>query len=119
VRGEGGLPRPVANAHVHTPDGSWIGSPDLAYPEQKIAIDYEGDHHRTDRRQYRNDRTRDRLYLTNGWLHLKYDAGMVYRGAHQIIADPRHAFAERGEPTPARPQPDAPHLMGATGSADR
>jgi hypothetical protein len=107
---DAGLPRPVANANVHTPDGSWIGCPDLAYLKQTIAIDYEGDHHRTDRRQYGNDLTHDRLYLMNGWLHLKYEAGMVYRGAHQIIADLREAFAERGEPSPARPQPDAPRL---------
>jgi hypothetical protein len=107
---DAGLPQPVANANVHAPDGSWIGSPDLAYLKQKIAIDYEGDHHRTDRRQYGNDLTRDRLYLMNGWLHLKYDAGMVYRGAHQIIADLRAAFAERGVPSLARPQPEASSL---------
>ncbi|MBC6469956.1 hypothetical protein [Actinomadura alba] len=92
---DAGLPRPVANADVFDPGGVWIGRPDLSYPALKIALDYEGGHHRTDARQYRNDLTRDDQFAVNGWIHLKYDAATVFQVRHRIVADVREAIALR------------------------
>lgn len=50
----GGLPRPDANRDVVV-DGAWLARPDLSYPGLRIAIEYDGDHHRTDRRQWQRD----------------------------------------------------------------
>ncbi len=62
-----GLPRPCTNRDVVV-DGEWIARPDLSYPLERIAIEYEGDHHRTDRRQWRHDKSRRRLLEDAGWL---------------------------------------------------
>jgi hypothetical protein len=92
---DAGLPRPVANVDVFDPSGIWIARPDLSYPGLKIALDYEGSHHRTDARQYRSDLTRDDQLAVNGWIHLKYDSATVFRVKRRIIADVHDAIAGR------------------------
>lgn len=55
-----GLPAPDVNRDV-VENGQWLARPDLSYPRPRIAIEYEGDQHRTDRRQWRSDKRRRRL----------------------------------------------------------
>ena len=50
-----GLPTPKLQHVVRDVDGSFVARVDLAYPEHKIAIEYEGAQHRTDRRQFDKD----------------------------------------------------------------
>ncbi|MBW3088417.1 hypothetical protein KIH77_06700 [Bifidobacterium sp. 82T24] len=41
---------------------------DMAWPSARVAVEYDGDHHRTDKRQWRRDREkRERLRL-DGWI---------------------------------------------------
>ncbi|WP_147375385.1 hypothetical protein [Jiangella rhizosphaerae] len=42
--------------------GAWLARPDLSYPHLKIAIEYDGDHHRTDQRQWRHDKVPRRAH---------------------------------------------------------
>lgn len=42
-----GLPCPETNVPVFDDHGQWIGRPDLAYRRLRLAIQYEGDVHRT------------------------------------------------------------------------
>ncbi|MGH3390137.1 MAG: hypothetical protein ACRDOO_14815 [Actinomadura sp.] len=92
---DAGLPRPVANRDAFGPGGIWIARPDLAYPDSKIAIDYEGAHHRMDARQYRSDLIRDDQLAVNGWIHLKYDAAAVFRTPTRIVSDIDDALRRR------------------------
>ncbi|MBW3087191.1 DUF559 domain-containing protein [Bifidobacterium sp. 82T24] len=41
---------------------------DLAWPEQKVAVEYDGDHHRTDRTQWRRDQEKRELLRSHGWI---------------------------------------------------
>ncbi len=50
-----GLPEPVVGTDVHFAGGGWLAKPDLHYPAQKIAIEYDGRHHLDDPRQWRRD----------------------------------------------------------------
>src|SRR5690606_31308174 len=62
-----GLPEPVVQWQVF--DGSrLVGRVDLAYPELKIAIEYDGDGHRTDKEQWRRDIRRQRELERLGWI---------------------------------------------------
>lgn len=62
-----GLPEPVVQWKVF--EGSrFIGRVDLAYPELKIAIEYDGDGHRTDKDQWRRDVRRQRELERLGWI---------------------------------------------------
>jgi hypothetical protein len=55
-----GLPEPVVNFEVKA--GGVRHLLDLSYPERRVALEYEGDGHRTDRSRWRNDiRRRERL----------------------------------------------------------
>ncbi|MGO4533740.1 hypothetical protein [Leifsonia sp. 2MCAF36] len=65
---DAGLPAPALNHVVRSPEGDRTEAMiDLAYPDALVAIEYLGDHHRTDTAVYRNDiRRRERL-VDLGW----------------------------------------------------
>lgn len=60
-----GLPEPVIQPPVQTADG--IRHADLGYPEARVMIEYQGDHHRTDARQWREDLHRQQLFEDAGY----------------------------------------------------
>jgi hypothetical protein len=90
----GGLPNPCVNRDV-VEDGVWLARPDLSYPEQRIAIEYEGDQHRTDRRQWKSDKTRRRLLEDHGWLVIEVIDDDVYKTPVLTVARVRAALASR------------------------
>lgn len=62
-----GLPCPEVNHAVHDRLLDHDLRIDLAYPEHKVALEYQGDHHRTSRAQYRFDQTKRRHLQDMGW----------------------------------------------------
>lgn len=64
VRAE--LPEPTIRFTVHH-EGAFVGTPDLAYVEQRIAIEYEGEHHRLDPNTYEDDIYRREMFARAGW----------------------------------------------------
>jgi hypothetical protein len=89
-----GLPRPVAQYEIRTAQGVFIGRVDLAYPEWKIAIEYEGDHHR-ERKQFQHDITRLNALRQAGWLVLRFTADDVLRHPRRLVAQVMAAIEER------------------------
>lgn len=67
---ESGLPEPVMQWGVYD-GGVLVARVDLAYPELKIAIEYEGDGHRTDKEQWRADIRRQRRLEDLGWIVIR------------------------------------------------
>jgi hypothetical protein len=63
----GGLPEPELNAEVFAEDGHFIARVDFLWREARVIVEYEGDHHRTDRRQWQVDVQRVRLLESLGW----------------------------------------------------
>lgn len=64
-----GLPEPVIQHEVALPDGR--ARLDLAYPDLRVAIEYEGDGHRTDKAQWRRDIVRQRPLEQCGWMVIR------------------------------------------------
>ena len=62
----GGLPEPIVG-HPLVVAGGEVLHPDLSYPQQKIAIEYEGEEHRVSRRRWRADLRRIALMEEAGW----------------------------------------------------
>ncbi|MGY1550984.1 endonuclease domain-containing protein [Microbacterium sp. A588] len=64
-----GLPDPV----IHHPVMTRLSTlhPDLSYPGIRLAIEYEGDHHRTDDAQWRSDFERVRALQQAGWTVIR------------------------------------------------
>jgi very-short-patch-repair endonuclease len=88
-----GLPCPQANRDVVV-DGEWIARPDLSYPHLRIAIEYDGDHHRS-RRQWRSDRARRQLLEDAGWVVLELTADDVLRRPEATVERVRRVVCAR------------------------
>ncbi|KQQ94419.1 hypothetical protein ASF62_09930 [Leifsonia sp. Leaf325] len=69
-----GHPEPAINFSVFLPStGRWI-MVDLAYPEMKLAFEYEGDYHRTDRAKFEDDILRRERLSALGWTVIRVTA---------------------------------------------
>jgi very-short-patch-repair endonuclease len=66
--GVGGL---LVNHDVVDEAGRLVGIADLADPRSRLAIEYQGDHHRTDRRTYRDDLRRREAFKDAGWRQVQ------------------------------------------------
>jgi hypothetical protein len=74
-----GLPEPAVNKPAFDPAGEWLGTPDLGYEEYLVAIQYDGDVHRTNPRRWRQDVARDEGFRDAGWAVLRAVAEDVAR----------------------------------------
>ncbi len=66
-----GLPRPQTQIAVRNGYGIVIAEADLGWEELRIAVEYEGDHHRLDRRQFNRDIHRMDEMLELGWIVIR------------------------------------------------
>lgn len=66
-----GYPCPVTNMRIDDPDSRWYGYIDLAYPEWRIAIEYDSEEHRLDRRRWQKDLHKDEVLHRQGWTVLR------------------------------------------------
>ena len=92
--GEAGLPEPELNATVHAEDGHFLARVDFLWREARVIVEYEGDQHRTDRRQWQYDIQRVRLLERMGWKVIRITAadlsdpqrrGEVMRTLHDLV----------------------------------
>ncbi|MGP6169760.1 endonuclease domain-containing protein [Microbacterium sp. A196] len=90
---ENGLPEPVVQHEVWA-YGQLLGRTDLAYPEWKIAIEYEGDGHRTDKKQWRTDIQRQRYLESEGWVVIRLTQADL-EAKELLITSIRRAIAAR------------------------
>ncbi|PZU48276.1 MAG: hypothetical protein DI566_03290 [Microbacterium sp.] len=60
-----GLPEPAVQPPIATSAG--IRHPDLGYLEERVLIEYQGDHHRTDPAQWREDLRRQQFFEDAGY----------------------------------------------------
>jgi hypothetical protein len=67
--------------------GRYLGRPDLVAPAAMVAIEYEGDHHRTDPAVFRQDIARRERFEDAGWR--------VVRATQHDLDSGRHEFVER------------------------
>jgi hypothetical protein len=65
---EGGLPRPQTQIAVLGTDGFPIAYLDMGWLDRMVAVEYDGDQHRTDRRQYVKDIRRIEMLERMGWI---------------------------------------------------
>lgn len=86
-----GLPRPQTQVPVSAADGVVVAYLDMGWPELMVGVEYDGDHHRADRRQYVRDIRRLELLEQLGWLVIRVVAedhrSDVLRRVRRAIAD--------------------------------
>ncbi|SBS77230.1 conserved hypothetical protein [uncultured Mycobacterium sp.] len=85
-----GFPRPQTQIPVHNEYGVLIAVVDMGYQDLKIAFEYEGAHHRTDRRQFDKDIRRHDELIELGWIVVRFTAedtpGNVMRRVAEALA---------------------------------
>ncbi|MCU1586399.1 MAG: hypothetical protein JWM49_2955 [Microbacteriaceae bacterium] len=90
-----GLPMPVVNENLYDSEGRFLAKPDLAFPEYFMAIDYEGDHHRTDIVQWRKDLARVPRLEDAGWHSTRVSAEDL-RDSREFLARLSRRLVARG-----------------------
>jgi len=88
----GGLPRPVAQ-HVLTTGATFVARLDHAYPEFKVAPEYDGEDHA---RSWRADLERQEAIRSLGWWHRRYTSATIRGGWEAMVQEVRAALVARG-----------------------
>lgn len=81
-----GMPTPLVNPVLRGPHGEWIGQPDLAFPEYREVLEYEGDGHRTDREQWLSDLERVPRFEDFGWHVTRAGGNDLAHGSRRILS---------------------------------
>ncbi|WP_406078092.1 DUF559 domain-containing protein [Micromonospora sp. NBC_00858] len=90
----GGLPRPVAQHPIRL-SGGLVLHPDLAWPEFRVAVEYDGRWH-ADPEQLHRDRQRLNLLVGAGWLVLHVTSRRLQNDFPAVLAEVRSALISRG-----------------------
>ncbi|WEK60972.1 MAG: hypothetical protein P0Y60_16975 [Candidatus Microbacterium colombiense] len=91
-----GLPMPTLDMVVRDRRGELIGVTEVAYPEWKVLVEIEGDHHRTSRRQWNRDIEKYAAYVAEGYEVVRLTSAHV-RGARPVaVRVVREALARHG-----------------------
>ncbi|UVI35935.1 endonuclease domain-containing protein [Brevibacterium spongiae] len=83
---DAGLPEPVVHPAITC---SLIGTqlhPDMGYPSIKLAIEYEGDHHRSSPAQFAEDNRRISALQAEGWTVIRVSKGSDMAEIRRLIA---------------------------------
>lgn len=71
---QAGLPRPQTQIPICDDIGKAIAYLDMGWPDLKIAVEYDGEHHRTHRSQYAWDIRRSEMLQRRGWIVIRVTA---------------------------------------------
>jgi very-short-patch-repair endonuclease len=71
---QAGLPRPETQIPVRNRFGDAVAYLDMGWPALKVAVEYDGDHHRADRAQYGHDIRRSEMLQRQGWIVIRVTA---------------------------------------------
>nr|WP_246406213.1 DUF559 domain-containing protein [Modestobacter versicolor] len=88
-----GLPHPVPQYAVHD-DGRFLGQVDLAWPEAKLVVEYEGAHHFEGLQIVRDDERYARL-TTAGWRVIRLGSADL-RDLDAVVVRIREALVDAG-----------------------
>jgi hypothetical protein len=82
-----GFPAPQTQISVYDGYGALVAVLDMGWQELKLAVEYEGDHHRTDRRQFNRDIRRAEALAELGWLDVRVTAEDTPGGVSARVAE--------------------------------
>ena len=81
-----GYPRPQTQIPVRDQYGALVAVVDMGWEDIKVAVEYEGDHHRTDRRQFNRDIARFEELTGLGWIIVRVTVEDVPGGILRRVA---------------------------------
>ena len=98
--GEWGLPDPALDHDVHDSDGRLLGCSELAFPEIKLALEYESVDHMTRTRQWNRDLAKYHDYTAAGWEVHRVTATLLYPQRAKLRTQLTEALIRRGLSVP-------------------
>ncbi|WP_162924888.1 endonuclease domain-containing protein [Mycetocola zhujimingii] len=93
---DAGLPEPALNYDAYDDAGNFLGCIDLAYPELKIAIEYEGAHHWRTAEQFHRDIDRLNRLVEAGWRIVRLTGSHVFSTPSEVVRRVTVARAQCG-----------------------
>jgi hypothetical protein len=84
--GRAGLPEPELNQELFDSSGRMIARVDLLYRRQRVVVEYDGDHHRTDPVQYEKDLRRIETVRENDFTVVHVRKSGLYREPAATVA---------------------------------
>ncbi len=93
---EWGLPQPELDVDVYNAAGRLLGASELAYPQYKIALEYEGSHHRVHAAQWNRDIDKYHAYESAGWRAIRITGSLQYGRALVLRSRVESALRDRG-----------------------
>ncbi len=91
----GGLPTPELDLEIRDRTGTLLGITEFVFPEYRTAVEIEGDHHRTDRKQWNRDIDKYAAYAAEGWEVVRLTSAHV-RGNRSAVGIVRSVLLRRG-----------------------
>jgi very-short-patch-repair endonuclease len=92
-----GLPEPALNCDLRTAEGHFVARVDMLYRCTRVVVEYDGDQHRTDARQYDRDISRiDELHAL-GYRVVRIRKRQLAAGGHEAVRLVRAALAAHPE----------------------
>src|SRR4051794_32439061 len=82
---EAGLPRPVQQYRAVDDHGRQMGFGDLAWPDRKVLIEFDGDVHRS-RKVFVGDLRRQNRLVLQGWIVLRFTSADVVGRPDDVVA---------------------------------
>ncbi len=86
-----GLPAPELQFVISTVAGEFVGATDMAWPDRKVLVEFDGNVHR-DRRVFVNDLRRQNRLVAEGWTVLRFTSADVYGRPDEVVAAIRRAL---------------------------
>ena len=91
-----GLPEPTVNLTLTGIRRRWRHRADLVYVERRVIVEYDGDHHRTNARQYEEDMRRFDDFVHDGWQLVRVRKYGVLTNPSDTVDRVRSALAVGG-----------------------
>lgn len=97
-----GIPEPAINTRILDSEGRFLAMPDIAWPDYRLASEYEGDYHRVERGQFHHDIGRIERMADEGWGVVRVSAPALFDETSVLVARIARRLTERGW-SPPRP----------------
>jgi hypothetical protein len=91
-----GFPQPALDYDVYDLHGRLLGCSEIAFPDFKVALEYEGDHHRTSQKQWNRDIEKVHDYTVAGWITIRVTGQLLYVRTQELFCAVDEALRSRG-----------------------
>ena len=93
---EWGVPEPALDYDVYDGAGRFLGASEFAFPQYRLALEYEGAHHRVRTRQWNRDIDKYHAYEAAGWGVIRVTASLQYTRTRELRSRVETALRQRG-----------------------